>query len=223
MSVVAVIPARGGSKRLPRKNIIEIAGKPILSHVIENCLEAQLFDEVVVSTEDEKIASIAQSAGAIVHIRDLILADDEASVDQVCKDVVVNHVCDIFCCVYATAALITPKTLNDSFNAFRATPNAETLLGVSSYNFPPVQALAIKSDGYAYSLMPEYTKIKSQQHPKTRVSNGTFCWARTLSFLKNPTFYSRSLRVYDVPDEQVCDLDTELDLQKLKLKMVAKN
>ena len=95
MSVVAVIPARGGSKRLFRKNILEIAGKPSLSHVIENCLEAQLFDEVVVSTEDEEIASIAQSAGAIVYVRDMILADDEASVDQVCKDVVLNHVCDI--------------------------------------------------------------------------------------------------------------------------------
>ena len=84
MRIVAIIPARGGSKRLPRKNIIEVAGKPLLSHVIDNRLKVQLFDEVVVSTEDKEIASIAISAGAFVHFRDLNLADDEASLDQVC-------------------------------------------------------------------------------------------------------------------------------------------
>lgn len=221
MRIVAVIPARGGSKRLPRKNIIEVAGKPLLSHVIEICLKAQLFDDVVVSTEDKEIASIAISAGANVHLRDLRLADDEASVDQVCKDVMLDHVCDVFCCVYATAALLKPKTLDASFKVFEAIPEADALMGVSSYNFPPVQALAVDENGYAHSLMPNYTKIKSQQHPKTRVSNGTFCWARTPSFLKNPTFYCSSLRVFDVPEGEVCDLDTEADLQKLKMKMNA--
>ena len=69
----------------------------------------QLFDEVVVSTEDTEIASIAISAGAFVHFRDLNLADDEASLDQVCRNVILDRVCDIFCCVYATAALLNPK------------------------------------------------------------------------------------------------------------------
>jgi pseudaminic acid cytidylyltransferase len=213
---VAIIPARGGSKRLTRKNILPLGGEALLSRIVKTCLVSQIFSKVIVSTEDNEIALVAKHAGAEVHRRPESLAQDHSTVVEVCKDVLQSQACDNFCCVYATSALLSAKTLQDSSEIFLSDINVNVLLGVSDFNYSPVQALKITDNGFAEMLMPEFMKVQSQFHPKTSVSNGTFCWARKREFLEELTFYSQKLKVFDVPEGEVCDLDTAKDYKTLK-------
>jgi CMP-N-acetylneuraminic acid synthetase len=216
MKNIAIIPARGGSKRLPRKNILSIGQKPLLQWVVESCLESKVFDKVIVSTEDDEIQKVAEQAGAYVHKRNLALAQDRSTVVEVCEEVLMNEKCEGFCCVYATSALLSARTLQLSSQQFIANTSVSVLMGASKYNYSPVQALSVDENGFSSMLFPEYMKIQSQFHPKTRVSNGTFYWARAESFLKEKTFYSASLKTFDVPEDEVCDLDTLEDFEKLQ-------
>lgn len=215
MKPIAIIPARGGSKRLPRKNILPLGGKPLLARVIDCCQVSKLFSKVIVSTEDEEIAEIAKDAGAYVYARSLSLAEDRSTVVEVCEDVLIKGEYDLFCCVYATAALLTPKTLERSFEFFKTSFNADVVMGVSSYNYSPVQALKVDSNESAELLLPHYLGVQSQFQPEFRVSNGTFYWGRKEAFLKEKTFYSKKLFVFDVPEKEVCDVDTQDDYERL--------
>ncbi len=216
MTKIAIIPARGGSKRLPRKNILPLGGKPLLAYVIEACRESGVFSKVIVSTEDKEIGSVAQNFGATVHQRSDSLAGDRSSVVEVCADVLAKEECDVFCCVYATSALLTSETIKESSLVF-SEKQANTLMGVSKYNYSPVQALNVNGE-YAELLMLEYSKVQSQFYPETRVSNGSFYWAERSSFLQEETFYGSKLVTFDVPDGQVCDLDTPRDYERLKVQ-----
>ena len=221
MNAIAIIPARGGSKRLPRKNILPLNGIPLLEHVINTCEKSSCFEQIIVSTEDDEIADIAINCGVDLHRRPENLSTDQAGVIDVCLDVLETHNCDLFCCVYATAALLKTRTIQESYEKFKSLSNSSTLLGVSHYNYPPVQALEILPSGHARLLMQEYANIKSQMHPVTRVSNGTFCWADTKSFKNYKSFYAKDLSVFDVPGDEVCDVDTPSDYEAL-LKMYKK-
>jgi CMP-N-acetylneuraminic acid synthetase len=215
MSNVAIIPARGGSKRLPRKNILPLGGVPLIGRVIKACLEANVFDRIIVSTEDEEIAYIAKTYGASIHNRSESLAADTSKVVEVCVDVLKSIDCETFCCVYATAALIKPDTIKASYSVFLDSKESNCLMGVSKYNYSPVQALKVNADNTAKLLMPEYEKMQSQFHPKIRVSNGTFYWGRKQSFLEGKTFYCSSLKTIDIPSSEVCDIDTKDDYDRL--------
>lgn len=140
MKPVAIIPARGGSKRLPRKNVLPLGGKPLLGRVIDCCQASKLFSKIIVSTEDDEIAEIAKAADAFVYNRSHSLAEDRSTVAEVCEDVLLNGNYDLFCCVYATAALLKPGTLRSSFELFETSRNANVVMGVSSYNYSPAQA-----------------------------------------------------------------------------------
>lgn len=190
----------------------------MLSRVVKCCLSSGVFSKVIVSSEDAEITDVAKQAGAEVHFRSESLAQDRSTVVEVCEDVLLAEECDNFCCVYATTGLLSPETVRGSAQAFLEDSQANTLMGVSEFNYSPVQALEIDENCYAKMLFPEFMKVQSQFHPTTRVSNGTFYWARKDSFLKERTFYSEKLKVFDVPDSEVCDLDTPEDYEKL-LKM----
>ena len=215
MKCIAIIPARGGSKRLPRKNILPLHGEPLLSRVVKTCIKAGCFDEVVVSTEDAEIASIAENAGARVHCRPESIAGDRSTVVDVCLDVLNSVEAEVFCCVYATSALLHHDTLLESFKKLVKTKDINVLMGVSEYQHSPFQALLVEDSGRVELLHPEYHGVQSQFYPKVRVSNGTFYWARRATFLEEETFYSKKLGVYDVPDSEVCDLDTQDDFDRL--------
>lgn len=216
MSCIAIIPARGGSKRLPRKNILPLGEKPLLQWVVEVCIESQVFDEVIVSSEDPEIQKIAKLSGAKVHYRSMDIAGDRSTVVEVCLDVLDSYNCDDFCCIYATSALLTSKTLQQSRKIFLKTHEANVLMGVSKYTYSPVQALSLDKKGFATMLFPELMKIQSQFYPEIRVSNGSFYWARKPSFMDEKTFYSRKLKVFDMPEREVSDLDTREDYDTLK-------
>lgn len=216
MNCIAIIPARGGSKRLPRKNILPLGGKPLLQWVVEACLDSKVFDEVIVSSEDPEIQKIAKLSGAKVHYRDMDIAGDRSTVVEVCLSVLDNYDCDNFCCIYATSALLTPDTLGRASKSFIKSQEMNVMMGVSKYNYSPVQALSIDEKGFAKMLFPGFMNIQSQFHPKVRVSNGSFYWARKVNFMDERTFYSKKLKVFDVPENETSDLDTLEDYEMLK-------
>ena len=219
LKIIAIIPARGGSKRLPRKNILPLNGIPLLTRVIRVAKESSIFDEIIVSTEDEEISNIAKKEDIVIHNRSTKLASDYAAVTDVCIEALSKRQPSVFCCIYATAALISVKTLRQSLKKFLSDNSTNVLMGVSKYNFHPVQALSLSKNGKAKMLFPNFEKIKSQKYPITRVSNGTFYWAGFKNFLKEKTFYSKKLRLFDIPENETCDIDTLADYKALIKKV----
>ena len=216
MATVALIPARGGSKRLPRKNVLDVAGKPMLAYVIETARASGLFDEIHVSTEDRDIAGVAREFGAAVIDRPQSIASDRATVAQVCLHALeALPSVSIFCCIYATAVLLKPETLRASYALMDAEPKADYVMGVSCYEHPPVQALKADDSGYLTYMWPEWKGVQSQFQPQLVVSNGTFYWARRQPFLTDQTFYGARLRGAVVPEDEVSDIDTEADFKKI--------
>ncbi len=221
MTRVAIIPARGGSKRLPRKNIIPVMGKPALFYPIQAALKTGLFDQVIVSTEDDEIARAARASGARVMPRPPDLARDEAGVVQVCSHVLEKLDTQgirpaVFCCIYATAIFITSKDINDAFKQLDACDGTDVVMGVSEFNLQPVQALETK-DGFLRHKWPEYQGVQSQLQPKLMASNGTFYWAKTAPFLENNSFYPQGLKGYSIPWIRAIDLDTPDDLENVRM------
>jgi CMP-N-acetylneuraminic acid synthetase len=215
---VAIIPARGGSRRLPRKNILPILGKPLLFYPVQAALKTALFDQVIVSTEDEQIKQVAGDCGARVMDRPEQLACDQASVVQVCQDVLAQlagkgGLPTQFCCIYATAVFITPEDLQASFLMMEQFVDADMVMGVSPFNLQPLQALESCENGYLKPRWPAYSRQQSQCHPKLMASNGTFYWAKTHAFLKNKTFYPERLAGYELPWLRAIDIDTPDDYE----------
>lgn len=216
---IAIIPARGGSKRLPRKNILPINGKPMISYPILAAIKSGLFDEVVVSTEDKEISSIAESFGATVSKRPESLAQDRSTVVQVCEDVLEKDkykTVENFCCIYATAIFITPEDIINSYKPVTDKPPVEYVMGISGFNYHPVQALK-EVDGYLQNMWPEYNGMQSQFFPELVVSNGTMYWAKRAAFLRDKTFYGERLVGYKLDSDRTVDIDTPEDYEKAKM------
>ncbi|WP_321417467.1 acylneuraminate cytidylyltransferase family protein [uncultured Desulfobacter sp.] len=216
MSLIAIIPARGGSKRLPRKNVLPILGKPMLTYPIYAAQNSKMFDRIIVSTEDDEIRNAALEAGAEVFQRPDELAGDRAKVVQVCKQVLdvlreQGETPAYFCCIYATAVFVSPEDLTNSFQFFNQDPSPDVVMGVSEFNLQPVQALEEK-EGFLTPKWPEYISLQSQFQPKLTASNGTIYWARTIYFEQNPSFYCARLKGYPIPRQRAIDLDTQEDL-----------
>jgi len=216
---ICVIPARGGSKRLPRKNILPYKGKPLLSYVVEAARASNVFDEIIVSSEDDEIRDIAVQFGATAYQRDPAIAGDGSTVVEVCLDVLDKNSTEIFCCIYPTAVLLSSETISTSKALFDdyGESKASVLMGVSKYNYHPVQALSLEVDGSGIPMFPEFRSVQSQFYPHARVSNGTFYWGRKSRFEIEKSFYSEKLKLFEVPDSEVCDIDTPEDYSRLLL------
>lgn len=217
MKKIAIIPARGGSKRLPRKNMIQFLGKPMLTYPIETAIRSELFDQVIVSTEDDEIAVIAKGAGARVMKRPEELAQDRRSVKEVCLQVLdeLNREGlqpDFFCCIYATAVFLTMQDLIDSYSLISVVPASDVVMGVSEFNLQPVQAL-VEVDGFLKPQWPEYEGVQSQFQPRLVASNGTLYWTRVCTFRQTKSFYGGKVRGYEMPWIKAIDIDTPADLE----------
>ncbi|MFC1884986.1 cytidylyltransferase domain-containing protein [Thermodesulfobacteriota bacterium] len=217
MKKIAIIPARGGSKRLPRKNVRRILGEPMLTYPIKVALESNLFKEVIVSTEDDEISAAAISVGAKVVKRPAHLGHDRATVVEVCLDVLKKleeeqPFPEYFCCIYATALFLNVKDLKDSFNLIHEKPVADFVMGVSEFNLHPLRSLE-KSGYYLRPKWPEYIAKQSQFQPHLVASNGTLYWARTKIFKETMSFYGEKLKGYEIPKTRAIDLDTPDDLK----------
>lgn len=218
---VAIIPARGGSKRLPRKNVADFGGKPMLAHPIAAARESGIFRRIIVSTEDREIADIAVRYGAEVLHRPSRLADDTSGVTDVCLHSVQElrnggDEFDEFCCIYATAALVIPDDLIVSYALLRTAPEPDMVMGVCGYPIHPFKALT-KHGHFLRPMWPEENAKKSQEFPEAVASNGTIYWGRTESFLRQQTFYPERLVAYHMPHDRAVDLDTEEDLDRARM------
>ena len=168
MKNLAIIPARGGSKRIPRKNIKEFLGKPILAYPIEAALKSGLFEEVMVSTDDEEIAAIARQYGASVpFMRSEATANDHAGIGAVVAEVLLEYeklgkVFDYFACLYSTSPFVKPEILVSMLQQMKENPDVIDTTVMLPYNFPPQRARFAEEDGNAGFLYPEYGMTRSQ-------------------------------------------------------------
>ena len=209
---IAIIPARGNSKRLPRKNILPWKGIPLVAHCVKNALATNLFSEVVVSSEDDEILEISAKVGASPIKRQANLSKDSSTVAEVCMSVLQDYSnIKQFCCIYPTAVKLTSETIRDSFKTFEKTEDCDFLMGVSLYNYPPQQALIQNENGDLILLNPKFENVQSQFYNECFVSNGTIYWAKNEAFLKQKNFYGKKLHPFIISEEQVSDINTPED------------
>jgi len=223
MKNLCIIPARGGSKRIPRKNIKEFLGKPIIAYSIETALETGLFGEVMVSTDDTEIAEVAQRYGAKVpFMRSAETANDFASTAEVLKEVVdkykeLGRDFDNFCCFYATAPLVQS---NDVVAAFERLQQSDftCVYPVVQFSYPIWRCLDIAEDGTMKRHWPEYENSRSQDLPKEYHDTGTFYWYKTKEWLAGDVKIGGII----VDETSIQDIDTETDwkLAEMKYKLL---
>ena len=219
---ICIIPARGGSKRLPRKNIAEVGGKPIICWTIEQAMESNLFDRIIVSTDDEEIADIAGKYSDVeVWGRSSELSSDISTVDQVCLDIFKRFLVrniklpTNFCCLYATAILRTAEDIKKGYQEILS-ENVDLVLSVTDYEQYPHQALRLENDGKVTIQWPDLLHMSRQERPHLVVDAGSIYWLNTESFIKNKNFYGKSIRGYTLPRERAIDVDTKNDLDILQ-------
>lgn len=226
MKRVAIITARGGSKRIPRKNIKLFLGKPILQYSIEAALQSGLFDEVMVSTEDEEIASIAKQAGAEVPFyRTDRTANDYATTADVIQEVLETYeskgqTFDYACCIYPTAPFITAKRLQEAMILLEEN-HADSVLPVVRFSFPPQRCVVI-SENQVYPKWPEFMNCRSQDLEPFYHDAGQFYCIDTGAFAKQrKVFMDRTVPIV-LSEMDVQDIDTEEDwkMAEVKYKML---
>ncbi|MCC6597440.1 MAG: acylneuraminate cytidylyltransferase family protein [Alphaproteobacteria bacterium] len=218
MKRVALIPARGGSKRLPRKNILPFMGKPVIAHTIEAALATGLFERVVVSTEDAEIAEIAEKYGAALSMRDENLATDKAMVKAVAADFLdieetQGRQYDLLCLLYATAPMRSAQDI-EATCALIEPGTCHHALAVCAYEQPPHQALKLTPGTNDLSPMwPELVAQRADSQPVLLVDNGSTYCVMTEDFRKNPGFYAPVMRGHTMPRWKSVDMDTPEDFE----------
>ena len=222
MKTLAMITARGGSKRIPRKNIKEFNGKPIIAYSIEAALSSGVFDEVMVSTDDEEIAKIAKKYGAKVpFFRSEKTANDFATTVDVIEEVLNTYKergeeFDIFCCIYPTAPFITAKRLKDAVEELSKS-DADSLIPVVRFSYPPQRAMEIH-DGKLVFRQPENLSKRSQDLEPHFHDAGQFYVVRSESFFKNRGIMVGDILPMELSELEVQDIDNEVDWKLAELK-----
>ncbi|WP_206484795.1 pseudaminic acid cytidylyltransferase [Thalassotalea sp. G2M2-11] len=222
MKNIAIIPARGGSKRIPRKNIREFCGKPIIAYSIEAALRSQLFEHVIVSTDDEEIAAISRKYGAEVpFVRPANLSDDYTGTNEVVvhaiqylqkQGVDFNYVC----CLYATAPFVQQQHLQEALEQLMNCKGKYYAFSVGKFDYPVQRSFTINVENKNISLLnPESIGARSQDLPDVYHDAGQFYWALAQDFveIKGGTFSEFSIP-YILPNYLVQDIDTEDDWRR---------
>ncbi len=218
---LAIITARGGSKRIPRKNIKEFCGKPILCYSIEAALKSEAFDEIMVSTDDPEIAGVALKAGASVpFFRSEEMSGDFASTDDVIMEVLTEYQkngaeFDAFCCIYPTAPFLTGKRLKAAMDLL---DTADSVMPVVPFSYPPQRGLVVNKNGFVERQFPEYAAARSQDLPKIYHDCGQFYACRTAPFLKSGTTDVERLVPLILSEMEVQDIDTLEDWEIAEIK-----
>lgn len=205
-----IIPARGGSKRYPRKNLKHIKGKPVFYYPAMAAMHSGLFDEIVISTEDDEIAGIARSQGLKVDKRPDDLATDTASVAEVCREYLQRNNTPAFACLYSTACLIKPEHIREAAKKLETHTN---VMGVTKYKIHPWKAMDINGN----PLLPEDIKRPLNEAQEYYGSNGSLYMGRTEDFLRTPDFYN-DVALIETPS---IDVDYEEDFRELRQSMTA--
>lgn len=214
--MIAVIPARGGSKRIPRKNIRPFAGKPMIGYSIECARRVGVFDRVVVSTDDEEIAAVARGFGAEVpFMRPAALADDHAGTTEVMAHAVEwfngrGEPTSAVCCIYPTAPFIRSEDLKEGLRVMQ-TGRWRYVFAATRFAAPVYRAFRRNNDGGLEMLFPENYAMRSQDLPEVLHDAGQFYWGRPEAWLSRAQVFDRDSTVLPVPRWCVQDIDTEED------------
>lgn len=225
MNNLAIIPARGGSKRIPRKNIRDFLGKPIISYSIAAALDSGLFSEVMVSTDDEEIAIVARSYGASVpFLRSKDTSDDFATTMDVINEVLdvyrQTHQCSFnaVCCIYATAPLIEPALLTKGYRLL-VDNSYSSVFPVMSFGYPVWRGLKFE-DGRISTIWPEYSQKRSQDLPVVYHDAGQWYWFNPS--LINDSLFTENSSAIVMAEEDVQDIDNESDWKLAEMKYTNK-
>jgi len=224
---IAIIPARGGSKRIPRKNIRDFLGKPIIAYSIEAALQSQLFDEVMVSTDDEEIAEVAKNYGAkIPFMRSKKNANDFATTADVLIEVIEEYKklgkeFDYLCCIYPTAPFVTDQKLKDSFNLM-IKERADSVIPVVKFSYPIQRAFRINTEQKLEYIYPENINKRSQDLEPAYHDAGQFYWIDIKTFHKSKNLVTENSLPFILSEMEVQDIDSEGDwfLSTLKYKQL---
>ncbi|MFN4089418.1 MAG: pseudaminic acid cytidylyltransferase [Alphaproteobacteria bacterium] len=219
--VVAVIPARGGSRRIPGKNVRPFAGRPAIAYAIDAARASGLFDRIVVSTDSDTIAAVAEAAGADVPFRrPAVLADDFATTAAVLADALerlggtggLSHAC----CIYPVVPFLRPCDLRVGYDTIRE-GGILSAFAVSSYPGPIQRALRIAEDGTLRMFWPEHRDSRSNDLPQAWRDAAQFYWVDVALFLRELVLYGDSSRPVPIPRHRAHDIDTEEDWQLAEL------
>jgi N-acylneuraminate cytidylyltransferase len=213
---ICVIPARGGSKRILRKNIKEFNGKPIIAYSIEAALKSNCFDQVIVSTDDVEIVEVAKKYGAQVpFIRPTELSNDYAGTIPVIKHAIEwleesNNTIESVCCLYATAPFIQPQTISRAFQQLQES-KTDYCFSATSFTFPIQRALRITQDDKVDMFYPEYFNVRSQDLEEAYHDAGQFYWGKAQAFKDELPIFSEAAGLFILPRYLVQDIDTTED------------
>ncbi|MEI6713237.1 MAG: pseudaminic acid cytidylyltransferase [Verrucomicrobiota bacterium] len=224
MSAIAIIPARGGSKRIPRKNVKSFMGKPIIAYVIETALASGCFEEVMVSTDDEEIADISRSFGATIpFMRSADNSNDQAITLNVLKEVIGEYqkqqrVFEQLCCIYPTAVLSRAESLISGQTKLLSDPGAACAFPVVQYSYP-IQRALYEANGRVHMFQPEHGNTRSQDLQKSYHDAGQWYWMRTAAiFEPGFTIIGPASMPVIVDEMEVQDIDNETDWRMAELK-----
>ena len=222
MKTIAIITARGGSKRIPHKNIKSFYGRPIIAYSIEAAIDSGAFDTVMVSTDDEQIAEISRKYGAEVpFMRSEKTSGDFATTTDVLKEVLEEYEkrgehFDTACCLYPTAPFITSQRLKEAVEKFKGA-DADTLISVTAFSYPPQRALIIRDDRLVFKY-PEHLVTRSQDLEKEYHDVGQFYVFDTEAFIRNGNLMLGNIIPFELSELEVQDIDTEVDWELAELK-----
>lgn len=220
MRNICIIPARGGSKRIPRKNVRDFLGKPIIAYSIEAALKSGLFEEVMVSTEDAEIAAIAKQYGASVpFMRSADTANDFAGTDDVIKEVLREYKkqgreFEVVCCIYATAPFVTVENLKKAYEQIGDTYDAA--FSIVRYSYPVQRALCVRN-GFTGMREPQYYDARSQDLEPVFHDAGQFYFMQ-IKDIETLDFWTDHTYGLELSELMVQDLDTETDWQLAEMK-----
>lgn len=224
---IAIIPARGGSKRIPRKNIRDFLGKPILAYSIETAIKTGIFDEIMVSTDDDEIVSIAKNLGASVpFLRKEDTSNDFAPLVDVLLEVIreydkLGESFENVCCILPTAPLVTVGNVVEAYNVL-VDSKYDSVCPVVPFSYPILRSLSLDNSGKLKMNWPEYRHSRSQDLPMSYHDTGTFYWIKCKALIEDKKIFAENGTAIILDELQVQDIDTETDwaLAEMKYRLI---
>lgn len=226
MGNICVIPARGGSKRIPRKNIKEFLGKPIIAYSIQAALDSGLFDEVMVSTDDLEIAEIAKNFGAKVpFMRSVKNSDDFATTFDVIEEVIQVYKSqgkefENICCIYSCAPFVTSEILLKAYNQL-IRYKFDTVFPIIAYSFPIQRALRVDQRKVSM-ILEENLNARSQDLEDSFHDAGQFYWCNIKQLLLSKKILTKNTGGVEISELEAQDIDNEIDWKLAELKFQLK-